>query len=414
MRLALFGSTIRLLSAITVALSGSGMVLGLTISDSGISRPKHAGQDLQQLDFEQFCKLMAIEPASSLPPEQSQPPGLDFEQFCRLLSINAVAELPQQLNQLSFNQWVTADVDGNLRVQLVGADGWQVVTPVGVELLLVHRSAIIQARLPNSDGSAVFDKPRPGVYQLVISSSGIYGSLPISLLARGAGSGLPDVVRMPLIVPARATITDRLAAGTLPVAAEEMPGQFDQDPLGKHRVAGSSLIMAAPDGSLRGQLSMIGQPVSKLDMTGMLVAVLQDGQVVAETQVAVDGKFQIADLPSGSYGMLAYGPQGGAAIAFEFTDRKRSLLPGSADERLIVVQAGSSLNVECCSVGFDAPLGGDAIDVLGRGCGTCCSGGGQSLLKGRGLLLGAIAAGISIPIAVGDSPDSTPVTPDQP
>jgi hypothetical protein len=407
MGLSLFGSTVSLLGAAAAALVGGGIAVRSAMADSGT--------DTQDLDFEAFCRLLAIQPAALPNPEPNRPDnGLDFEQFCRLLSINAVAELPQQLNQLSFHQWVTADADGNLRVQLVGSDGWQMVTPVGVELLLVHRSAIVQARSPDSDGAVVFDKPRPGVYQLVISSSGIYGSLPISLLARSAGPGLPDVVRMPVIVPARAAISDRLAAGTLPIAAEETPGQFDRDPLGPHRVAGSSLIMAAADGSLRGQLSMIGQPVSKIDMTGMQVAVLRDGQVVAQAPVAVDGTFRVIDLPGGSYGLLAYGPQGGAAVAFEFTDRKRSVLPGSADERLIVVQSGSSLNVECCSVGFDAPLGGGAVDFLGRGCGTCCSGGGQSLLKGRGLLLGAIAAGISIPIAVGDNPESSPVTPEEP
>jgi hypothetical protein len=159
---------------------------------------------------------------------------------------------------------------------------------------------------------------------------------------------------------------------------------------------------------------MIGQPVSHTDMNGMQVAVLRDGHIVAEAPVAADGTFRIADLPSGSYGFLAYGPQGGAAIAFEFNDRKRTLSTDTGSVSLIVVQSGSSLNVECCSVGFDAPLSGGAVDFLGRGGGTCCSGGGQSLLSGRGLLLGAIAAGIAIPIAVGDNPESSPVTPEEP
>lgn len=277
------------------------------------------------------------------------------------------------LNELLVDQWVCCDPLDRLAVQLVSADGSRPVAGAGVDVLLIRQAQIIQAAAPDLWGRVLFEAVTPGVYQLLVDSPSCFAQLPISVIARASAIGLPESVRLPVIAPYRATVTDRVLSQTIPWVDSLTPSVFEHDPLRNRRLPGATVIEATDDGSLVGRLALLGVPLSQNAMAGMHMALISDGRIVVERPIDDSGHFRVESLPPDCYGLVAFGPQGGVATSFRFVPHRRNTPGGEPTSRWTTALApATSLNLECYPLSFNPAAAASPPDLLGRGLGTGC------------------------------------------
>lgn len=114
------------------------------------------------------------------------------------------------------------------------------------------------------------------------------------------------------------------------------PGNSDDDSDSEGSYLGHTQIRLQPDGSLSGRASLISRETAELmPVNSLAVSFVQDGQVVAATQVETDGSFTQHNLLPGVYSMIVAGSDGVGYIGvdviggFAGQKQKSSVIPVS-------------------------------------------------------------------------------------
>jgi hypothetical protein len=254
------------------------------------------------------------------------------------------------LNDLFAKQWVTAGSDGLIRgtVRELTGDGSR--TLAKVDVALVQEGNVAYSTKSDADGAFAISSVAPGSYSLIARGEGKLAAFSLQVLDPIAGKHLGNSIEVNTISPTGDSIKTILRAQVLPPYLNRMVVEEARpihDPLASSRTfAKSSVVQIDENGVLVGQLA---KPASMKDIGDMAVFLTRDGREVARTVCDENGRFEVAGLTAGSYGLVAAGDQGFAATAFHVVNPSMAA-KSQQGERFVGLlhhQCCPAINVEC-------------------------------------------------------------------
>ncbi len=209
----------------------------------------------------------------------------------------------------------------NLIVRLIGMDGTNV-----------------QART-NAEGVAEFAGVTPDILHAVVVNDQVAHAaipvMPISAETADAESITSDTIKIPVLGTSREEILKNVAAYTSPNRSIESPfgRTFGVDRIGPIR--GVYTVRMSVDGLVSGRI-VVPDTGAESSLRFANITILQGNQVIAQTTSnTTDGVFSLVNMRPGSYGLIAAGPAGYAAYAFEVLPNAAPLTSIINGQRLI-------------------------------------------------------------------------------
>lgn len=341
--------------------------------------------------------------------------------------LNLDASVATPGSNLYVTQWVRADEVGSLRGTVTTFAGSDSVAVGNGRVSLVRGGEVINAGLTNVNGEFALQNVQPGAYTVLAQGDNALAVYSLVVLDAVNGQHLPNSAEIRALAPVSNRVIELLRGQSLPSVGRSV-AMIRQDPIKASRLGSvDNAIQLDADGGLSGRLT---KPTGAVNLSGTTAFVFKDGREVMRTSVAADGSFHFAGVQPGSYGLVASGSQGVAALGFSAVGRQTASTSKNG-QTFVNVQAGSSLNVELADVnGYvpapaDQPLPEQIVDapftpMMGggfQGGGSFGGGGGGGFggpLGGLGTL-GAIGGLTAAAIVAGtnnnDGPKVSPVVP---
>lgn len=249
-------------------------------------------------------------------------------------------------DEMSAN-WVVLNANHGLSGQVAGATG-----PVTVHLL---RGGFVVSSVTSDElGNFEFETATEGVYSIVgrdNESFFAFGFLAVENTGKGVSS--PLMIRtLPVFGVDNFRLIAKLISQEAPGVSFAPYGVYDigeteNDPPQYYGFEGlkNNPVIATPsttiesqpiallaDGRFIGRIHQVenrtGRPIEVKNTT---VKVIQNGELVAETQTDVNGIFEFVGLVPGYYGVVAVGADGLGATGVELVDGGNTLVPPSTD-----------------------------------------------------------------------------------
>jgi len=260
---------------------------------------------------------------------------------------------PATQPSLVVNQWVRQDatfkaLTGRIVVPQASGAGKQVAK---ANVALVDANGKVRRAKTNASGTFTFQNVNPGIYSLTARGQGVFSIVALHVV----DSKLDGAQRFPtsIVMPAaeidfaslnsaivRYMPPKGLASPVFSMASANLSALAD-------RVVGSELFQIAQvDGGMSGQLFTPGAQGSSLPVAGQSnVFIIRDGKEVARTLTGTDGKFMIANLPEGSYSILAVGPSGLGLVGVELVSAAsiQAALSSISGSETLVAQPQNSM-----------------------------------------------------------------------
>jgi hypothetical protein len=229
--------------------------------------------------------------------------------------------------------WVAIDDQSAIHGQILGETG-----PITVHLL---RNGFLEAQATTSEeGEFVFESTSPGPYSLVGCANGNFFAWGFNAVeGGGAGAQLPlTISTMPTSGSENFHLIAKLLAQhstsvRFPSYPEYETQQGLADPASLFGFVGlksytenarpaTSIqhhpVAIQPDGRLIGRVHQLhGRSGRPIEINGTSVKLIQEGEVVAESQADAYGVFEFAGLAEGRYEFVATGTDGFAALGIE-------------------------------------------------------------------------------------------------
>ncbi len=210
--------------------------------------------------------------------------------------------------------------DRRVRFELVKLSGVEGQMLAGTSVTLIDSMGQTQNAVADANGTAVVDNVEPGAHAVVIGSES--GHLALPLIVRSDDSGKPaepSTVKLPLvsISPEEAIAGARAA---LPAQGTTQLDDIDLDYVSTGAIsdAYNFRFRLSGSGELAGQvLTLVRKGVISSSVAGTQVTIYRDGVAVAQATADAQGRFQVAGLGEGTFGLTAVGPGGYAAFGFE-------------------------------------------------------------------------------------------------
>ncbi len=323
--------------------------------------------------------------------------------------VPAVSSLPStpanpssQQGDLFLNQWLQVDNDRNIRGKVVALLGSDTQSLKKVRVSLYQQGMAVAFDDTDVEGEFVIEGVSPGIYTLLAETGDSLAVFSLTILDSVAGSHLPNSVEVRMMSTTGGRTSEIIRGQpTFARVSQQVP---EQDPLvAKRKNSSTHEVTIDANGTLMGQLS---KPLTRVDMSGMKVYIMQDGFEVGKTNVASDGKFSVSGLEPGCYGLVAAGDQGVAATAFCATNRTLGMINTDRSRFVGLPVLASVLNVE-----IGEPIGGGTVpptenvvaeNVYPAPAMQCCGnasmaggGGGGGTGAGGGMGAGGGFAGIA-------------------
>lgn len=272
---------------------------------------------------------------------QQQPSGRNF----------AVPLRPEKVKQ-DLSGWQTASAnDGRLGTELRGS--WVSLDINGIlhgsvyspgeeqisKVFILEGGQLVASVDTDANGSFLIEGLTAGVYTFVSYSKSSFAVTGFIALKHDPANDYPqsiDITALPRDAFLVASIVKNISPEvTFRVYELYDVGQEAADPTHLYGLTGltahhpsaspSNSIQAQPvqlhNGRMVGRVRQLdpvtGRPI---DMRNTVVRLIQDGQVVAETQVDNYGVFEISDLSPGYYGVIAGGADGLGALGVELVE----------------------------------------------------------------------------------------------
>ena len=337
--------------------------------------------------------------------------------------VAAQTALSPQGNELSQNQWVRITASGSIRGSVIAIAGDEHVKQPKMTVMLVSEGQVVATDETDVDGDFMIEKGKPGVYALVVQGQSQLAVYSLTILDAETGSHLPERVEVRTIAPASPRIAELIRSNTVPTNLEGT--KIANDPLGdKRSFQDSCEVVIDQQGGVGGTLS---RPNANVDLSQTLVYLTVDGREVMRTRAASNGSYRFESVEPGSYGLVASGPQGIAALGFcaiESKDEKAvGGLNNSKGSMLVGIRSRHAcrrLNVELADPNCYAPAEIVAAEecveevacapMMGCGCGSGGGGGGGGGgigAGGNGLFgLAALGGLIGVGIAAASNDDN--------
>lgn len=310
-----------------------------------------------------------------------------------LEAVTAAVTLSSQGNELTQNQWVRMTAEGAIRGSVVSISNQTHVAQQKVRVLLVQSGQSVGEELTDVDGDFLIEGVEAGAYSLVVQAPNQLAVYALTVLDSDTGKHLPERIEIRTIDPASPRIAELIRGNTLPTSFDSE--SVEMDPIAAKRMFADTCEVAIDSkGGVSGRLSRAN---AQVDLSKTLVYLTRDGREVLRTRAASNGQYRFEGVVPGTYGLVASGPEGIAALGFCAVAQPMASLNGSK-VRLVSQDAAApapvvsgvpanALNVELASPDCLVPMGSmiteDVIaeelacaPMMGCGCGGATSGGG--------------------------------------
>ncbi|QDS89420.1 hypothetical protein EC9_36200 [Rosistilla ulvae] len=232
----------------------------------------------------------------------------------------------QALDPLLAQQWVQLDSTGTLhgRVDVPVAGSLRRADLARIALIPLgggESATTLRGRTTLEGGFAIENVPS-GTYALVVHGTNIFATYTLHVLPSSGNGVAADQTSGLQVLAARTNskfVMQRVRSyiplqPALPYAIH----QFTTDPIRERKPAGEGQVFANAAGTVTGRLALPAGNDGKVHpMRNMNVVVVQGDKSVAMASVGEDGRFSIPQLTPGSYGLIAAGESGFAAVGFE-------------------------------------------------------------------------------------------------
>lgn len=311
-----------------------------------------------------------------------------------LEAVPAAISLSTQGNDLTQNQWVRMTAEGAIRGSVISISHEVHLAQQKVRVSLVQAGQSVGEKQTDVDGEFLIEGVQPGVYSLVVQAPNQLAMYSLTVLESEAGKHLPERIEIRTIDPASSRIAELIRGNTLPKSFEVE--SVESDPIAANRMFADTCEVAIDSkGGVSGRLS---RPDARVDLSKTLVYLTRDGREVLRTRASSSGQYRFEGVVPGTYGFVASGPEGIAALGFCAVSQPMASVAG-AKVRLVSqdtavapapVASGvpaNALNVELaspdCLVPMQTLITEDVIaeelacaPMMGCGCGGANSGGG--------------------------------------
>lgn len=197
----------------------------------------------------------------------------------------------------------------------------------GTLVTVVDASGNARQFTADDTGMVTVDEAQEGPHAVVASTDTAHGS---SLFMFEEQEDAADAIDADLVEtkPARMTLLNITADGLLPIIDDYLvtaEAADDASPFADDQLAGDTPIgpgfgfqvELGPNGELSGQVVSVAGNATGQSLAGTTVVILKDGQAVARDVTDADGRFALSGVRPGVHGVIAAGPAGYAAFAFE-------------------------------------------------------------------------------------------------
>jgi hypothetical protein len=311
-----------------------------------------------------------------------------------LEAVTAAVSLSTQGNELTQNQWVRMTAEGAIRGSVVSISKQAHVAQQKVRVLLTQSGQSVGEELTDVDGDFLIEGVEAGVYSLVVQAPNQLAVYALTVLDSEAGKHLPEKIEIRTIDPASPRIAELIRGNTLPTSFDIE--SVDMDPIAAKRMFADTCEVAIDSkGGVSGRLSRAN---AQVDLSKTLVYLTRDGREVLRTRAASNGQYRFEGVVPGTYGLVASGPEGIAALGFCAVAQPMASVNGSkvrlVSQDVAVSPApivggvpANALNVELASPDCLVPMGSIVTEdvmveelacapMMGCGCGGASSGGG--------------------------------------
>lgn len=311
-----------------------------------------------------------------------------------LEAVPAAISLSTQGNDLTQNQWVRMTAEGAIRGSVISIAKEAHLAQPKVRVSLVQAGQSVGEKQTDVDGEFLIEGVQPGVYSLVVQAPNQLAMYSLTVLESEAGKHLPERIEIRTIDPASSRIAELIRGNTLPKSFEVE--SVESDPIAANRMFADTCEVAIDSkGGVSGRLS---RPDARVDLSKTLVYLTRDGREVLRTRASSSGQYRFEGVVPGTYGFVASGPEGIAALGFCAVSQPMASLAGAkvrlVSQDTVVAPApvasgvpANALNVELaspdCLVPMQTLITEDVIaeelacaPMMGCGCGGANSGGG--------------------------------------
>jgi hypothetical protein len=192
-------------------------------------------------------------------------------------------------------------------------------TLAGMMVTVVDGAGKAREFTANDAGVVTIDEVTEGPHAIVASNDEAHGSSLFVFQEQKEDAIEADLVEAK---PARMTMLRVSGDGLIPIINEYLTDNdaspFADDELDSSVATGASFgyqVELGPNGELNGQVITVG--AGNRSLAGTTVVILKDGQAVARDVTTADGRFSMQGVRAGVHGLVAAGPAGYTAFAFE-------------------------------------------------------------------------------------------------
>jgi hypothetical protein len=262
-------------------------------------------------------------------------------------------EVTSEANGLNVIQRVRPATKGQFQAKVIlPISGARATEVPNAQVTLLGSEGAVHRGVTNIHGDVTIDAVAPGIYAMTARARGLFACYAMHVVGenQAAGRSLPASAEIScaLVTSHRfgETVLPYLAADSSRdhLQADDMTLVADVD-----RISNPTYRIARTAGGLAGSLrSANGQVAEQMN-----VFIFNKRKAVGRTLSDDQGRFVLADLPSGVYSMVAVGQDGVAALGFELVESVAKSARVNSTGETFVIQEGAE----------DATLDVDVIPV---------------------------------------------------
>jgi len=239
--------------------------------------------------------------------------------------------------------------DRKVRFQLVKLSGEGSEMLASTNVKVIGPSGEEADLVADETGVATLENPKPGLHALVVAGENGHTAIPIAIReedpADVADMASAPSVKLPLIdIDPKEVV--RLTSSYLPPNISGSYEDTDSDFVSSAPVSQGLQyrVRLGGDGSLAGQVySAVRSGISSNGVGGTNILIYRGNELAARTTADSTGKFVVAEMVPGIYGLVGAGPAGYAAFGFEAYDSAAVASAGVNTETLVSVRGASEV-----------------------------------------------------------------------
>jgi len=369
-----------------------------------------------------FATTLGVVSSATIRAQESQQAGLPAGNSTGSELVRAASALSSQAVSLNQNQWVKLTDDGSIRGSVSGLRGTERVPQAKVTVSLVQDGEFVTSVTTDSEGDFMIEKSAAGTYSLIVQGEGQIAVCGLTVLTPIDGRHLPNRIDVRTVSPASPRVIELIRSNTM--TRWTVGDDVTTDPVSASRKSDGSHEVEITNGGISGTLSRSN---AKVDLSSTVVYLTIEGREIARTRAASNGSYRFENVVPGTYGLVASGAEGIAAVGFcAVLGENLAAGKGNSNNKLIsqVASPAPAMNVELAEPNCFVPAEVIPVETVVADNAACCptmgggcsggfggGGGGGGGMGGMGWGgLAAIGGLTALGIIAATDDDEAPVT----